>query len=181
MGITNHLVSLHKKLHYRLSEEKVWYHLKVTLNEVFNMSIEEAKKYLNLLLDHIFEIMFTHGLGQGHVDHIFVRILKLLENDEGVRKYFLDCAKNQILMGYMDMTQVDSRPNSFIDEDLILFLAHATRWDTFKEIAKQRESLIDKTDLSYMKDISYAILNALEDDWEDAVFYEYFDSSNSKV
>jgi hypothetical protein len=57
-----------------------------------------------------------------------------------------------------------------------LFVAHATKWQEFEDIAKDRKSKIHtlKT-LGNEREFSDLLIDALSDDWQDKDFYRSFD------
>ena len=134
-----------------------------------------AKKYLEILLDHIFDLLFINQLGVNHAEHVFIRILGLLKNDLELKSWFVECVRQNLLSDEVDVTKESRRPQSFIDPDLILFIAHATRDQRFVQIATERKAQLRILQtLNNERDISDQLLGAMEDNWEDRDFYDFF-------
>lgn len=141
------------------------------------MELEAAKKYLNILFNHIFDLLFINKLGVNHAEHVFIRILELLQDDPQLKDWFIELVRYNLLMDEQDMTRLQRRPNWFVDPDLILFIAHATKWKEFEKIAEERKSKLHtlKT-LNNAREFADELMNALRDDWEDRDFYKKFES-----
>ena len=107
------------------------------------MEFNAGKKYIHLLLNHIFDILFVHNYGVNHAEHVFICILSLLTENAKLKKWFLDLAKKNLITDEKDLTKLQNRPEWFIDPDLIFFIAHATKWSEFELMAKERKSLLD--------------------------------------
>ncbi len=139
------------------------------------MELDIGRKYLHLLFNHIFEILFVNKYGVNHVEHIFVRVLFLLSESIELKSWFLDLAKKNLISDETDLTMFNNRPEWFIDPDLIFFIAHATKWNEFKLMAEERKSILASiTTLNDEHDFSELLFDALEDNWEDRDFYNYF-------
>ncbi len=131
--------------------------------------------YLNTLLDHAFDLLFVKQYGVNHAEHIFSRVLDVLINDKELKIWFLTLAEKNLLSDEQDMTKFKVRPSSFVDPDLIFFIAHATKWQEFRIIAQRRKEVLSELKtLNHTKDFSENLLESLEDNWEDSDFYQSF-------
>jgi hypothetical protein len=146
------------------------------------MELNEGKRYLNVLLDHVFDLLYVHCFGVNHAEHVFVQIWKLLANEnDNLKSWFFEQVRKNLLCDDKDVTKIKVRPEGFIDDDLICFLAHATKWDEFKDIAEERASKLNELKtLNDTHDISIRLLEALKDEWEDRDFYYSFDNQTIK-
>lgn len=141
------------------------------------MEFESAKKYICLLLNHIFDLLFVNNLGVNHAEHIFIRVLEILESNSQLKDWFVDQVRHNLLMDEQDVTGLLSRPDWFIDPDLILFIAHATKWKEFEDIAHERKlKLSTLVTLNQEREFSDVLLDALKEDWEDRDFYRKFEN-----
>jgi hypothetical protein len=140
------------------------------------MEFEAAKKYVSILLNHIFDLLFINNLGVNHAEHIFIQVSEILQNNSQLKDWFIELVRFNLLRDEQDMTQIVNRPEWFVDPDLILFVAHATKWQEFEDIAKDRKSKIHtlKT-LGNEREFSDLLIDALSDDWQDKDFYRSFD------
>jgi|GEM_PF-1351131 len=139
------------------------------------MKNEEESVYLNVLLDQVFDILFVKQRGVNDAEVIFVKILELLEENERLKCWFLHCVRECALSDEIDATAFTERPPNFIDPDLVLFMAHATRWKEFFSIAQERKASLF-TIKRFNREIDYSelLLSSLSDDWDDADFYRFF-------
>jgi len=134
----------------------------------------ESDNYFEMLLDEVFDVMFVKDLGVTHAEHIFHEVLNLVRNNTNIKEKFLVKVKSNLLSDERDMTRLPSRPRYFIDPDLIFFIAHMTKYDEFEAIAIERKEKIDeikKLPSNIGRDYSDLLLDALNDSWEDKMFY----------
>lgn len=131
---------------------------------------------LETFLDEIFQALFVDQMGVNHTEHLFVKILELLQSDDEARACFMKHTTNEIVGGCPVIPSgTIKRPLNFIDEDLMCFIAHATRWKEFKIAISVRKATKTYTSkLQGSKDIADLIEEALTDDWQDKEFYQWF-------
>lgn len=135
----------------------------------------EAPDSIRYLLDEAYEILFLKNLGVNHAEDTFVKILDILNHDHTAKEWFVLKTTEQILSGGQTISGEKKRPSDFIDEDLICFVAHATKWEFLFEACAQRklsEDYLKKMDWS--RDHADYVAEALSPDWEDRDFYKYF-------
>lgn len=140
------------------------------------MNLELPPNQLEALLDEAFQILFVKQMGLNHAEPVFIRILDLLRTDPDAKTWFMEQMTNEVTLdcpivpaGTMD------RPKNFIDDDLICYIAHATKWDGFTKavsIKKSTETYANK--LLGNRDIADLVEDALSDNWEDRDFYQSF-------
>lgn len=123
---------------------------------------------LNKLLQAI-NILFSIGdYGVNHVEFLFLDVKRLLEEHSHVKKYFF----NKLMENVGEDNCLQVMPSGYIDSDLLCYLAHATRWKEFYDFATYRKNFIGEYPKNrWSEDIADDILKALQDNWEDAEFY----------
>ena len=137
------------------------------------MDEKQAKLYLTALLDYVFDLLHVRGFGVNHGEHLFRQVWKVLLAQPGLKIWFMKCINESVRSADRSLAGVNTRPDWFVDSDLICFIAHSSRWQEFAELAEQRRSaLLASGSIHGSRDISDSILEALEDDWEDRDFYE---------
>ena len=137
------------------------------------------REYFDWLLDNAFNILYPMDLYVTQAEHIFVEIIRLLEQYPALKQHLLDIIRRNLLQikeneNYSDLQQ---RPADAIPEEFYGFLAHSTRWPELREIAMQRKQLLQQQRQDEEQDESdyfKILLDALEDDWEDRDFYRCF-------
>ena len=128
------------------------------------------------LLDEAFRILFQENLGLNHAEEVFTNSLKLLQSNNTDKTWFIEHAKNEIVSGGEVISKADNRPEHFIDSDLICFIAHATRWNDFKQAVSLRKNTSEyKHKLPGSSDIADLVESSLADDWEARDFYQLFE------
>jgi hypothetical protein len=139
--------------------------------------MQDLRYQLTDLLDQAFVVLFKDSLGLNHVEPIFLKILGVLCNNEKAKAWFLERARNTIVVGGEVITNPQERPSDFIDSDLICFVAHATRWDEFSQAVRvRRQSSTYAEKLPGSDDIADLVASALSDNWEDKDFYKTFET-----
>lgn len=126
---------------------------------------------LNILLNVINQLFAVGDYGVNHIEFLFIGVRDLLEEDKVVRKIFFNELEKSI-------NELDDSHKSHddliadIDSDLLCYLAHTTRWSEFYEFVEHRQQIISsQREVRYIKDLSDAIQEALQPNWEDADFY----------
>ena len=133
---------------------------------------------LSGLLDEAFGILFKQDLGVNHAEPIYIQVLELLRGDEEARRWFIEKATHEIVSGFDILSSTEKRPPSFVDGDLICFVAHATKWAEFADACrKRRASKAYLNKLPFSRDIADEVGNALMDDWADKEFYKSFQTT----
>jgi hypothetical protein len=137
------------------------------------MEIEYAKKYGEILFDYAFDMLFLRETsGVNHAEFIFVRLTEHLQEYAELKGWFLDNVLSTIARESPILAEEKIRPLGFVPEELIEYVAHATKWSEFKQIA-QAELQKHKHDTVYLnnRNIPNSVLAALEESWEDIDFY----------
>ncbi|MBI3560321.1 MAG: hypothetical protein HY080_01195 [Gammaproteobacteria bacterium] len=130
---------------------------------------------LSNLLDEVFQCLYVENLGLNHAEPIFLKILEQFKHSEEDKKWFLEHAKQSIINCCDIITTEATRPENFIDSDLICFIAHATKWGEFAGAAGiRKKSKAYSEVLPGDRDIADDVESALRDDWEDRDFYKVF-------
>lgn len=135
----------------------------------------EAPDSISGLLDEAYEILFLKKLGVNHAEDVFIKILDVLKHDPIAKDWFVLKSTAQILSGGQVIMGEKKRPSGFVDEDLIYFIAHATKWDFFFRACEQRKlSKAYLKKLDWSRDYADYLNDALSPNWEDREFYKYF-------
>lgn len=123
---------------------------------------------LYILLNVINQLFAVGDYGVNHIEFLFIGVRNLLEEDKLVRKVFFD----ELMRSTNGLLSSDYDLVADIDSDLLCYLAHTTRWSEFYEFVEHRQQIISiQREVRYIKDLSDAIQEALQPNWEDADFY----------
>ena len=126
---------------------------------------------LNILLNVINQLFAVGDYGVNHIEFLFIGVRDLLEEDKVVRKIFFNELEKSI-NGLDDSHKSHDDLIADIDPDLLCYLAHTTRWSEFYEFVEHRQQIISsQREVRYIKDLSSAIQEALQPNWEVADFY----------
>lgn len=137
------------------------------------MDEECAREYLSILLDYAYDLLHVHQLGVNHAEFIFCRVWQVLNSHTTLKVWFMGLVENTVLGPEISLADMKKRPEWFVDEDLVAFISHMSRWEEFREIAERRKAFLrEKGGCIGSRDISDSILESLSDDWEDSEFYE---------
>jgi len=127
---------------------------------------------LNTLLNVINQLFAIGDYGVNHIEFLFIGVKDLLEKDDKVREVFF----NKLLKHIDESDFLDKSSNELtigIDSDLLCYLAYTTHWPEFYEFVRLRQKFINsQKKVRYSKDLSDAIYEALQPDWEDIIFYK---------
>jgi len=137
------------------------------------MEIEYAEKYGETLLDYAFDMLFLRETsGVNHAEFIFERLAKLLEEHKALKQWFIKNVESTIALVSPSISTEKSRPLGFVPEELIEYIAHATMWPEFKQIA-EAELERHREDKVYLnsRNLPNSMLAALDEKWEDLDFY----------
>lgn len=123
---------------------------------------------LNILLNVINQLFAVGDYGVNHIEFLFIGVRNLLEEDKVVRKVFFD----ELMRSTNGLLSSDYDLIADIDPDLLCYLAHTTRWSEFYEFVEHGQQAINsQKKVKYAEDLSDAIQEALQHNWEDAEFY----------
>lgn len=127
---------------------------------------------LNTLLNVINQLFAIGDYGVNHIEFLFIGVKYLLEEDDKVREIFF----NKLFKDIDESDSLDKASNEStidIDSDLLCYLAYTTHWPEFYEFVRLRQEVINsQKKVKYSKDLSEAIHEALQPNWEDVIFYE---------
>ena len=140
------------------------------------MTDDAAKKYVEVLLDYQYDLLFNKQYGVNHAEFLFAETARELVQYPQVRAWFFGLAENCMIEGLPDQGAVAVRPASFVPDEFLFYLAHRTRWPEFFSIAERmRDRPEDLWLTNRSSRWSDLIGSALRDDWIDRDFYEEFD------
>lgn len=144
------------------------------------MKSSEALKYINVLLNHAFDLLYLHDYGVNHAEHIFIEILYVVNKTPSIKSDILDQIEISLSDKYKFPQSPENRPEWFVPEEFMEFIAHALRWDELKQLAVKRKYRLYGNDTEFRStDVSDIILAALNDDWEDKEMYHTFDNEKN--
>ena len=126
---------------------------------------------LNTLLNVINQLFAVGDYGVNHIEFLFIGVRNLLGEDKVLRKiFFNELAKS--INGLDDSHKSHDDLIADIDPDLLCYLAHTTRWLEFYEFVEHGQQVINsQKKVKYFKDLSNAIQESLQPNWEDADLY----------
>lgn len=136
-----------------------------------------APKSIAGLMDEAYLVLYRDDLGVNHAEHLFQRVLDILKEDADAREWFLRRSAEEIISGPQAfcLPFPTRRPADFVDDALMCYVAHATRWKEFAEACRVR--MLSKAYLEKFSgccDFADDVMKALSDDWEDRDFYRLF-------
>ena len=136
------------------------------------------------LLDEAFDILYAKNLGVNHAEPVFIGILDNLRTNASARQWFMQKAVQEITSGphVIPATAYQNpRPPDFVDEYLISYIAHATRWPEFAAACETRKlSSAYARKMPGSHDIADDVDAALSDNWEDREFYPTLSATDGK-
>lgn len=143
------------------------------------MDTQARKAYVKMLLDYQFDMLFTRQWGVNHAEFLFVQAWEILEECAEIRPWFMGMIEHTLLLGGVFQSGITKRPDRFVPDDFIWFLAHASRWPEFNALAERlRKEPRDVWASNPLYRSSEVIVAALQDDWEDKEFYRAFADLN---
>ena len=138
------------------------------------MDIEYAEHYGETLLDYAFDMLFVRETsGVNHAEFIFIRFAEHLKEYENQKPWFLAKLKTTMESDWSNLTADAKRPQGFVPEELVEYIAHVMKWPEFEENAlKELEK--HRGDEIYLnnRNLPSSILKALDSNWEDREFYK---------
>ena len=139
-----------------------------------------ARDYVDALLDYAFDLTHVRGLGENHVEFLYVQCARMAEEFPGIRSSLLDAIERSLVARCTIGGDTRTRPDGFIQFEFVVFLAHRTRWPEFEGIAERISVLPqDFWRSNPLRRSSVALREALSNNWEDADFYSSFSGSQS--
>ena len=102
-----------------------------------------------------------------------MRLSELLNEYDDLKPWFLNNVKRTLEGTWPNLVQESKRPQGYVPEELVEYIAHVMNWPEFNEIAL-RELEKHKGDEIYLKsrNLPCSILEALDRNWEDRDFYK---------
>lgn len=145
------------------------------------MHPDAVKAYLETLLDYIFDILYVRNCwGVNHAEFMFVQVARLLRRYPDLKPWFLHCVEHTVSSSIVFSPETTARPEHFVAEELIEYIAHATRWVEFQEIALAMQgNPQDQWKANPLRTWSATLLSALQDDWEDRDMYSSLEPNGS--
>ena len=138
------------------------------------MDIKYAEQYGETLFDYAFDMLFKRETrGVNHAEFIFVRLSELIKEYEKLKPWFLKNVRSTLEGKWLDLATEIKRPQGYVPEELIEYIAHVMKWSEFEEIALF-ELEKHKGDEIYLinRNLPSSILKALDSNWEDREFYK---------
>ncbi|MBW8310387.1 MAG: hypothetical protein K0M64_00005 [Rhizobium sp.] len=141
------------------------------------MDSSAKRDYLDALLDYAFDMTYVRSLGENHVEFLYVQCARVAELDDTIRLWLLEAIERSLVGQSTIENGAIRRPDGFIPSELVLFLAHRTKWPEFDKMADRISSLPEDIWRSNpLCRSSVALREALRNDWEHSDFYSSFSS-----
>lgn len=130
------------------------------------------EKFSRDLLDTLIENssrVLVLGCGVGWAESAFFDVIKLLKQEQRLKKHFLKRVSAEFSLPAPGITP------SGISTELIELVAHELKWPELLELAQQRIDTIFKGDKALaIGDVATRLASAYEDQWQDREFYERY-------
>lgn len=136
-----------------------------------DLDLRSAKKLLDILCGNANRIILA-GFGIGPAESTFFEVVKLLRSHEDLKPYAIELISS-VMASRNGGTTKDCRMPS----ELVELLAHEMKWGEFNDLAEERiQNLFGGDRELAISDLSFHVLEAVRDDWEDRHFYRKYSS-----
>ena len=135
------------------------------------MHLDSAKKLLDVLCENANRVIYG-GFGIGPAESTFFEIVRLVRSHNDLKEYALEKVS-----AVMEGPNGGASENSEMPTELVELLAHEFRWPEFQSLAEQRiQDCFGGDRALAISDLSLHVLEAMQDDWEDRIFYQRYRS-----